>query len=114
MFKEYIKKQESEGKEKHVPFIGTSECTTCGEIAIIIKVGKEVFHPSTPEHYIDYIDLFGIMPDGKLVPVTKFTLGKENTVPYVKTHIKKGLFKKLLALSFCNIHGMWENEIELQ
>ena len=111
--KNYIKNSESEGKEKHVPFILATDCSSCGEIGVTIKVGKEIFHPSTPEHYIQYVELFGINKDDKLVFLTKFILSKENTIPYLKTHIKKGVFKKLLALSSCNIHGLWEREIEI-
>jgi len=113
MFANYIKKSESEGKEKHVPFIAATACSTCGEIGVMIRVGKEIFHPSLPEHYIEYVELFGITKDDKLVPLTKFELAKENTIPYIKTHIKKDVFKKLIALSYCNVHGLWENEIEL-
>jgi superoxide reductase len=111
MFTDYLKKSDSEGKEKHVPSILATNCSTCDEIGVAIKVGKEIFHPSLPEHHIEYIELFGVTDAEKLVPLTKFDLSKENTIPYVKTHIKKGLFKKLIALSYCNVHGLWENEI---
>ena len=113
MFSEYIKKSESEGKEKHTPFILVSGCSSCGEMGVIVKVGKEIYHPSTVEHYIGYIELFGITKDDKLVLLTRFELSKENTIPYVKTHIKNDLYKKLIALSYCNLHGLWESEIEI-
>ncbi|MBU0651025.1 Neelaredoxin [bacterium] len=109
---EYIKTGQEEGKEKHVPFISVKECKTCGELNVTVKVGETIFHPSTPEHHILYIDLYGITKENKLVSLTKFDLGKENTVPYVVTHVKKGVFKSVIAMSLCNIHGMWEGFTE--
>ncbi|MFC1566262.1 desulfoferrodoxin family protein [bacterium] len=106
-----IKKGSEEGKEKHVPFINVTACSTCNEVSVVIKVGETVLHPHTPEHHIQFIDLFGLDETGKLVFLTRFVLGGENTVPYVKTHVVKGKFKSLIALSMCNVHGMWENAI---
>ena len=110
---DFIKKGSEEGKEKHVPSIRVVECEGCGELSVTVKVGENIFHPSTPEHYIVYIELFGVNQDNKLIVITKFELGKENTIPYVKTHIKKGIFKSLIATSFCNVHGLWENSVEI-
>lgn len=110
---EVIKTGVEEGKEKHVPFILVRNCEGCGELSVTVKVGEKIFHPSTVEHYIEYIELFGITQEKKLILITKFELGKENTIPYVKTHIKKGLFKKIIALSFCNLHGLWENSCDM-
>ena len=88
-------------------------CSTCGELSVVVKVGETIFHPSTKEHYIENITLQGLTVDDKIVFVTRFELGKENTVPYVKTHIKKDVFKKIFAASLCNLHGLWENSINL-
>jgi len=113
-FADIIKKGAEEGKEKHVPFIKTSDCSGCNELTVEIRVGETIFHPSTPDHFIDYIELYGIRAeDDLLVKLTRFELGREDTVPYVKTHIKKGKFKSLIALSLCNIHGLWEGSLDL-
>ncbi len=110
---ELIKTGKEEGKEKHVPFIEVRECKTCGELSVRIKVGKEIFHPSTAEHHIQFIELYGITSENKLIHITKFDLGGANTVPYVITHMKKGLFTKLIATSLCNLHGLWESSLDL-
>jgi superoxide reductase len=110
--KNYIKNSDSEGNEKHVPFISVKNCESCNELGVTIKVGKDIFHPSTIEHHIQYIELYGITKDeGKLTFINRFILSKENTIPYVKTHIKNNKFTKLIVLSECNIHGLWETEI---
>ncbi|MDD4202161.1 MAG: desulfoferrodoxin family protein [Candidatus Omnitrophica bacterium] len=110
---DYVKTKASEGNEKHVPFINVTACSTCGEMSVVVKIGEKVFHPSTKEHYIENIVLYGLTNDEKIVFVTRFELGKENTIPYVKTHIKKGVFKKIFAVSLCNVHGLWENSIDV-
>ncbi len=110
----YMKKSESEGTEKHTPFIEVKPCSTCGELAVTVKVGENIFHPSMPEHFIEHIALHALTKDDKIVFITRFELGRENTIPYVKTHIKKGKFKTLFAVSLCNLHGLWENSIDLE
>ena len=101
-------KTEDSGKEKHVPHIDVKECSTCGELSVTILVGKEVIHPSTAEHSIKTITLYGITNEGTLKQLTVFQLGDENTVPRVRTSVTKGMFKELIVTSYCNLHGLWE------
>lgn len=113
-FADYIKTQEAEGKEKHVPAIDIKECSSCNELIVTVQVGKEVMHPSTVEHHIKYIQLFGEKNDNKFVHISTMELGEENTLPRGKVNIKKDGFKNIIALSFCNIHGIWENNLEVK
>ncbi len=110
---ELIKKASAEGKEKHVPNIDVKECSTCNELSATLQVGKDVLHPSTVEHAIKTIILYGVTKEGKLEQLTLFQLGDENTVPRVRTSVKKGKYTKLIATSYCNLHGLWENEVTL-
>jgi len=107
--KEYINSKKDEKNEKHSPHIIVSNCSTCGELSVVVRVGRDVFHPSTKEHFIEHIALHGLDNDGKIVFITRFELGRENTIAYVKTHIKKGVFKAIFAVSLCNLHGLWES-----
>jgi superoxide reductase len=106
-------KQADEGKEKHTPDISVRNCSGCGELNITIHVGKEVLHPSTNIHSIKTITLYGITKENKIEQLTVFQLGDENTVPRVRTSVKKDIYIKLIATSYCNLHGLWENEINL-
>ncbi len=109
-----MKKSEAEGNEKHLPHIEINPCNTCGELSVMVRVGKEIFHPSTKEHFIEHIALHALTNEGALVFITRFELGREKTVPYVKTHIKKGMFKKIFAVSLCNLHGLWESSVDIK
>ena len=112
-FADYLKTEKDEGKEKHVPALDVKECSSCGELTLTSQVGKETLHPSTAEHHIEWIQLFGEKQDGLLAHVATIVIGGENALPRGKVNIRKGDFRKLTAVSFCNKHGVWENRISL-
>ena len=62
-FAQYIKAPATEGKEKHIPNIALSD-SNIGTV-VNIQVGKEVLHPTTKEHHIEWVQLFGKASDGK-------------------------------------------------
>lgn len=113
--------------EKHVPVIELVGQPKQGEsFTVKLSVGAEIPHPHTTEHHISWIKLF-FQPEGE-----KFTvhLGSyhfeahgastagvnagpakcEASIMTVVTLDKPGA---LLALSYCNIHGLWENSTQI-
>lgn len=116
-------KSEDWKKEKHVPVIDCPDSAKSGEtFNITVSVGKEVSHPNTTEHHIRWIQVF-FMPDGgkqafQLANV-EFTAHGESTdgpnegpafthhAATVSVQLKKP--GTILAISLCNIHGLWEN-----
>ena len=110
--KDLTKTAEKEGKEKHVPVIELVDCPTCGEKVVKITVGKEVPHPNTIEHHIKWIALFGVK--GELaVHIAKFDLGPTYGVPTVVTHANLDGISELIAVEYCNLHGLWESSLKL-
>jgi len=107
-----IKGADKEGKEKHVPVIELVDCPQCGEKVVKITVGKEVAHPNTVEHHIKWIMLFGVKA-GLAVHIATFDLGPTYGVPTVVTHANLGAFSELVAIEYCNIHGLWEAGLAL-
>jgi len=107
-----IKGTTQEGKEKHVPVIELVACPECGENVVKITVGKEVPHPNTVEHHIRWIMLFGVK-SGLAVHIATFDLGPTYGVPTVVTHANLGDFSELVAIEYCNIHGLWESAYSL-
>lgn len=97
---------EEEGKEKHIPNI-----TVAGD-TVTVKCGKDVMHPATEAHYIGWIKLFGVDKEGLFRE-----LGSVNPIhteaPVVNFSVDLGNIKELYALIFCNIHGIWENKLDL-
>ena len=110
-FAAYIREPGFEGKEKHVPDLALSE-STIGTV-VTIQVGKEVLHPTTKEHHIEWVQLFGEAQDGKFVQIATLNFGKGTALPSGSVVIKKEDYKSLTAISYCNLHGVWENSLSL-
>jgi len=107
-----IKGASQEGKEKHVPVIELVDCPECGEKVVKITVGKETPHPNTIEHHIKWVTLFGVK-GGIAVHVASFDLGPTYGVSTVVTHANLSDFSELIAIEYCNIHGLWESSYSL-
>ena len=111
--------------EKHVPVIEIEE--EGEEIKVKATVGKEISHPNTTEHHIRWIELY-FHPDGENFP---YHLGKYEfnahgestegpdtstvyTEPKVVSTFKTEKAGTIVANSYCNIHGLWSNEKQLE
>jgi len=110
-FAAYIRAPEFEGKEKHIPDLALSQ-DEVGTV-VTVKVGKTVLHPTTKEHYIEWVQLFGETKDGKFVQVAVLNFGKGTSFPKGSVVIKKEDYKSLTAVIYCNLHGVWENSLTL-
>lgn len=110
--------------EKHVPVIECPEQVKPDEFfEVTASIGKEVAHPNTTEHHIRWIQLV-FKPEGDKfayqVGNFEFTAHGESvegpdTGPVYTNHSVTASMKLkksgvLYATSFCNIHGLWENE----
>jgi len=115
-------------KEKHVPVIDAPDSVTSGEaFNVTLSVGKEIAHPNTTEHHIRFIQLY-FMPEGGKhayqIANVEFTAHGEgaegpNTGPAYTHHaatVQVMLNKPgtLMAMSLCNIHGLWESSKDIK
>lgn len=110
--------------EKHVPVIELPASVTKGEaFAVEVSVGKEIAHPNTTEHFINWISLyFQPTSGGPVINLGKaeFTAHGESakganegpayTDPAACFKVKLEEAGTLVAVSYCNIHGLWESE----
>jgi superoxide reductase len=51
--------------------------------------------------------------DGKFVEIGELNFGKGTAFPHGSLVIKKEDYKSLVALSYCNLHGVWDNSLAL-
>ncbi|MBN2109463.1 MAG: desulfoferrodoxin [Methanosarcinaceae archaeon] len=114
-FGEILQGKDEEGKEKHVPEIeiirGHGQAKTD---FVRVVVGKEVPHPNTVEHHIEWVELYGITKEGRTVDFGRMDFEPVRTDPIATFHVNKlDDFKAFCALEYCNIHGVWQNCIEL-
>ena len=93
-------------EKKHIPNVKLPKKIEAEqEIKIKVKEG-EIGHPMIPEHYIIWIALY----DGEqLLEKKKLSPGDEIKAEF---KIKITPDMKLRVLQECNIHGIWEKEIE--
>jgi superoxide reductase len=113
--------------EKHVPVIECAASVKKGEpIEITVSVGKEIAHPNTTEHHINFIEVYFLAKDEKFPQLLgKFDFCAHGasvkganfstifTAPKVSFSFKTDNGGVILANSYCNIHGLWESSKEL-
>ena len=121
--------QEADWKtEKHVPVIECADAVNANEMfEVKVSIGKEIAHPNTTEHHISWISLF-FYPEGEKFP---YQIGRyefnahgasaqgPNTSSVYAHHAVTAWFKTgkpgtLLAVSLCNIHGLWQSSKEIK
>jgi len=109
--------------EKHVPVIEVMGPVKKGEpCQVQLSVGAEIAHPHTTEHHIRYIKLFFKPEDEKFIvhlgsfmfeahgeSVEGANEGSAKCEPKVTATVTLEKPGELVALSYCNIHGLWDN-----
>lgn len=113
--------------EKHVPAIECTDTAKADEFfEVRVSIGKEIAHPNTTEHHISWISLY-FHPNGEKFPyqIGRYefnahgasTQGPNSSSVYVhhavKASMKTGKPGTLIAISMCNIHGLWQSSKEI-
>ncbi|MDX1808694.1 MAG: desulfoferrodoxin family protein [Sulfurospirillaceae bacterium] len=93
----------------HTPQITLSALDPKGYITVEVTVGeKGDIHPSTMDHWIYKLELFA---DGN--KVGSVDLEPVTSRGYLGAKVKYAGLKELRALSYCNLHGIWENTLKV-
>jgi superoxide reductase len=113
--------------EKHAPVIeAPSEVLLGAAFKVEVSVGKEIAHPNTVEHHIAWLQLFFQPAAGAVYEVAKFafTAHGESTKganqgpvlaePHASATLKLTESGELIALSYCNLHGLWESSTAIK
>lgn len=115
-------------KEKHVPVIECPDQVRRDEFfEVKVSLGKAVSHPNTTAHHIRWISLY-FHPEGEKFTYQighhefaahgESTEGPDTSTVYthheVSTSFKTGKPGTLYALAFCNIHGLWQSQKQIQ
>ncbi len=97
--------------KKHVPIIDSPKVVKTNEsFSLKIKIGgiDGVEHPNSLSHWINWVAIYA----GERL-ISRIEFGSELTDKYVaeiKTTLNKSTILK--AQAFCNLHGIWEGNIE--
>lgn len=114
--------------EKHAPVIDAPDKISKGEILKVeVSVGKQIAHPNTTEHHIKSIEVYFLASGEKFPyqlarfefnahgesvqgPNTSTIFSEPKITAFFKTE-KTGV---IMAVSYCNIHGIWKSEKEIK
>ncbi|MCD4667722.1 MAG: twin-arginine translocation pathway signal protein [Sulfurimonas sp.] len=97
------------GELKHSPQVTIKDKDAKGYTLVEITVGQGgIVHPSTPDHWIDFISLTA---DGKLIG--KSTLEPEISRGIASFAVKLDNVKTLTAKAGCNLHGIWSTTVSI-
>ncbi len=101
----------SDLEKKHLPVITAPESVTKGKcFEVTVEVGKLLAHPNEPGHFIEFIELYA--GDTYLA---RMDFTAKTTCPIMKTCISLDhAHGKLRAFVRCNLHGTWENEVDIE
>lgn len=93
---------------KHTPDIELGLKDDLGYTEIKITIGTGIIHPSTADHWIDYISLYS---DENLVGKVLYEAGTASGYTVFKINTEG--VEKLTAECGCNLHGIWKSELKL-
>ena len=101
----------SDLEKKHLPAITVPKKIKKGELfEVKVEVGKFLKHPNEPGHFIQFIELYA---DDTYLTRMDFTA--QMTEPIMTTYITlEHSYEKLRAFERCNLHGTWENEVDIE
>jgi superoxide reductase len=114
--------------EKHVPAIDGPDKISKGQVLEVeVSVGKLLAHPNTTEHHIKFIELY-FLATGEKFPyqLARFEFNAHgesvqgpNTSTIFSEPKARSVFKieksgVVMAIAFCNIHGLWKSEKEIK
>lgn len=114
-------------KEKHVPLIECPDSLKKGEwTTVSVTIGKEIEHPNITEHHIRWIRVYFTPKDSKFaydVGNFEFNSHGESTKGLNEGTVYTNSFALFMfktsepgtlnAVSYCNIHGLWESTKEI-
>ena len=112
-FSDLVRGRSSQGKETHMPVIelirgkGRQK-----KDQIEITVGREQTHPQTTDHYIKWIQAFGVQKDGHIMDMGRMSFSPE-TAPEFTFEVDSAQYDHIFAFSYCSQHGVWEQHFEI-
>jgi superoxide reductase len=113
--------------EKHAPVIEAPDVVKFAEVfTVSAGLGKGIAHPNTVQHHISWISLY-FLPEGAKLAIqlahaefnahgdsTTDQPGPALTNPNMVANLKLGKSGTLQAVSYCNIHGVWQSSKEIK
>jgi len=85
------------------------------KFTLTVEIGNTVPHPNTVEHHIKWIQLYAQYEGSRyVVELGNFIFGPTIAQPKVTLTIMLKSNAIIYALEHCNIHGLWDNSVEIK
>jgi len=95
---------------KHTPEITFGGLDKNGFVQIFITIGSQgIIHPTEDNHWIDFLK---ILVNNKEIQNIEFANGAIRGYNSCFAKLNKG--DRVKAISGCNIHGIWESEVDFE
>jgi superoxide reductase len=106
---------ETKLEKLHWPVIRVPEKVKAGEFfSVEVSIGK-ILHPMGPEHWIEFLQLnIGNEPAGMLVMRSYGYLAPEGRFNVKLGENLKGKTVSLVVQDKCNLHGIWQNSVNVE
>ena len=116
-FLKLIHNSNDENYEKHLPIIKLQKNHVDSTKNIIkVIVGENIKHPNIIEHSIKWIELYIITKDQKIKYIGKQDFEPSYCYPEARFKIEQEILNeinKIVAISYCNLHGLWINSLDV-
>ena len=107
--------EESELEKLHSPVMKAPARVKAGEVfPVEVSIGK-IAHPMGPTHWIEHLQLnIGNEPAGNAIFRSRGYLKAEVKFNVLPANELKGQTVSLIAEIKCNLHGIWQNYINVE
>ncbi|APH38104.1 desulfoferrodoxin family protein [Methanohalophilus halophilus] len=108
-------KYDYQSKERHIPSIEVlKNHGNSGKDYIHVVVGENLKHPNSLQHQIQWIELYA-----RTKMLNTIKIGRVNFAPGTSPDalfrlVYFGKYREFCALAYCNVHGLWQNCIEIR
>lgn len=97
--------------DRHSPFVHCEAKAKAGEkFSVQVKMGDEYTHPDDFDHHIQYLQLWNgetLLAQTNYQPGAMGNVKAHSSVTFEIIPTKK---MKLVAMSYCTKHGLWESD----
>jgi len=99
--------------DRHTPRITCNDEAKMGEwFKVKVKMGTDYYHPSEPDHFIGYIQLWNRETLLAEVKYNQQAFGKKPVQPEADFYIVPDVSMHLTAMTYCTKHGLWQSDIK--
>ncbi len=97
--------------DKHSPVITCeNEAVRNKPFNVKVRIGKTIKHPNAPDHHYEYIQLWNLETLVGEARLQRASYGDQPVQIEVNFTFIPKVSMRLMAMAYCNKHGLWRSE----